>query len=380
MLRRVIRRAVHFGRRIGLESPFMFEVSRPRRASEMQAWYPELEQHRREIEEHLRAEEERFSETLARGERLFEEVAGSGAISGDDAFRLHDTYGFPLELTRELAAERGLVVDEETFTRLMAEQRERSRAGVAVDRARSRSSSGPPTEFVGYEKTEVLTAISALEELGDGEFQAKLHESPFYAEGGGQVTDTGFIEHEETGARAELERAVPGRRRPGARRSRGEGFAAGDRVRAVVAWRVRFPTMANHTATHLLQAALREVLGEQVRQAGSAVRPDKLRFDFTHGQALTAEERERGRAARQREGVREHPGARVHDADRRGAEARRDDAVRREVRRPRARGRDRRASRASSAAARTCARRRRSGRSRSSPRARRRRACGGSRR
>ena len=118
VLRRVIRRAVHFGRRIGVESPFMFEVSRLVR-EEMQAWYPELEQHRREIEEHLRAEEERFSETLARGERLFEELADSGGVSGDDAFRLHDTYGFPLELTRELAAERGLVVDEETFTRLM---------------------------------------------------------------------------------------------------------------------------------------------------------------------------------------------------------------------------------------------------------------------
>ena len=113
VLRRVIRRAVHFGRRIGLESPFMFEVSRLVR-EEMRRRYPELEQHRREIEEHLRAEEERFSETLARGERLFEEIADSGEISGDDAFRLHDTYGFPLELTRELAAERGLVVDEET--------------------------------------------------------------------------------------------------------------------------------------------------------------------------------------------------------------------------------------------------------------------------
>jgi alanyl-tRNA synthetase len=289
VLRRVIRRAVHFGRRIGLESPFMWEVAGLVR-EEMQAWYPELEQHRREIDEHLRAEEERFSETLARGERLFEEVAAAGAVSGDDAFRLHDTYGFPLELTRELAAERGLVVDEETFTRLMAEQRERSRAASSV--AGEVRVSGPKTDFVGYEKTEVLTAISALEELGDGEFQAKLYDSPFYAEGGGQVTDAGFLEHEATGARAELVRAV----RIGDDQVltfRGSGFEVGDRVRAVVPWRVRFPTMANHTATHLLHAALRQVLGEHVRQAGSAVRPDKLRFDFTHGQALSSEERER---------------------------------------------------------------------------------------
>ena len=136
----------------------------------------------------------------------------------------------------------------------------------------------------------MLTAIAALEPDEDGRFRAKLHESPFYAEGGGQVSDTGFIEHEETGARAELVGAV----RAGDDQTllfEGEGFAAGDRVRAVVSWSHRFPTMANHTATHLLHKALREELGDHVEQAGSAVRPDKLRFDFAHGQALTAEER-----------------------------------------------------------------------------------------
>jgi alanyl-tRNA synthetase len=146
-------------------------------------------------------------------------------------------------------------------------------------------------EFVGYEKTEVLTAIAALEPEGNGRFRAKLHESPFYAEGGGQVSDVGFIEHLETGARAELVSAV----RAGDDQTlllEGEGFAVGDRVRAVVSWSHRFPTMANHTATHLLHQALREELGDHVHQAGSAVRPDKLRFDFAHGQALNAEERD----------------------------------------------------------------------------------------
>src|SRR3954465_6057151 len=121
-------------------------------------------------------------------------------------------------------------------------------------------------------------------------FQAKLHESPFYAEGGGQVTDQGYIEHEETGARAVLR----GADRLGDDQVltfEGSGFADGDRVRALVAWSHRFPTMANHTATHLLHKALQDVLGDHVRQAGSAVRPDKLRFDFTHPQALTSEER-----------------------------------------------------------------------------------------
>jgi alanyl-tRNA synthetase len=131
----------------------------------------------------------------------------------------------------------------------------------------------------------------------DGTFQAKLFESPFYAEGGGQVTDQGFIEHEETGARARLLRARLLRAgRLGDDQVltfEGEGFAEGDRVRAVVDWHARFPTMANHTATHLLHGALREVLGEHVVQAGSAVRPDKLRFDFTHPHALSEEERER---------------------------------------------------------------------------------------
>jgi alanyl-tRNA synthetase len=146
--------------------------------------------------------------------------------------------------------------------------------------------------FVGYEKTDVLTQIGALEPLEEGTFLCKLRESPFYAESGGQVTDAGELVHEETGATATLlaaYRFVDDQVLVFA----GEGFAAGDRVRALVPWSVRFPTMANHTATHLLHAALREVLGDHVRQAGSAVRPDKLRFDFTHAQALTADERDR---------------------------------------------------------------------------------------
>src|SRR5207247_1068199 len=132
----------------------------------------------------------------------------------------------------------------------------------------------------------------ALEELEDGLFLAKLRESPFYAEGGGQVTDAGELIHEETGGVATL-RAAYRFEDDQALLFEGAGFKAGDRVRAVVPWAVRFPTLANHTATHRLHAALRAVLGDHVKQAGSAVRPDKLRFDFTHDRQLTAEERER---------------------------------------------------------------------------------------
>jgi alanyl-tRNA synthetase len=244
----------------------------------------------------VRAEEERFRETLARGLKEFEELAGNAAISAEDAFVLAATYGFPIELTTELAEERGQAVDVDRFRELMEEHREVSRAGgERTDLQRAAEfgrSAGFRTRFVGYEKTDVLTELAAVEPLGDGTFLAKLRESPFYPDGGGQVTDAGELVHEGSGATATL-RAAYRLDDDQVLVFEGDGFAAGDRVRAVVPWSVRFPTMANHTATHLLHAALREVLGEHVKQAGSAVRPDKLRFDFTHTQALSSEERER---------------------------------------------------------------------------------------
>jgi alanyl-tRNA synthetase len=296
VMRRIIRRAVQQGARVGLEPPYLSRLSDVV-IERMSDGYPELQEHRDEIHRILTAEEERFGRTLERGLRLFEEVAGKEeVISGEDAFRLHDTYGFPLELTRELARERGLGINEEEFTHLMEQQRTRSRGALSKDDKRAAEfakRAGFGTEFVGYEKTDVLTQIGALEDLGDGLFLAKLRESPFYAEGGGQVTDTGWIERDDgSGVRAELREAYR-LEEDQALLFEGDGFSAGDRVRAVVAWGVRFPTMANHTATHLLHKALRDVLGEHVKQAGSAVRPDKLRFDFTHPQQLTNEERER---------------------------------------------------------------------------------------
>jgi alanyl-tRNA synthetase len=287
VLRRIIRRAAQHGLRIGMQAPFLPGLAEAV-IEQMGEAYPELPEHTREITRVLAAEEERFAETLERGMKLFEEAAAHGEITGDDAFTLQATYGFPIELTQELARERGLGVNDEEYTRLMEGHREISRqtSKVQID---VRFPNAPRTEFVGYERTEVLTAITAYADLGDGLFQVKLEQSPFYPAGGGQVSDLGTLE-KESGERAELVETL---RLESDQELvfRGDGFAEGDRVKAVVPWSVRFPTQANHTGTHLLHECLREVLGDHVKQAGSAVRPDKLRFDFTHPQALTAEER-----------------------------------------------------------------------------------------
>jgi alanyl-tRNA synthetase len=290
IVRRLIRRAVQQGRRIGLVDVYRLPGVV---IDQMAGAYPELREHAAEVERIVKAEEERFRETLERGMREFDALADRPAISGEDAFRLAATYGFPIELTVELAEERGQAVDVDGYRAAMADHRETSRGAGDSDVQRAAEfarEAGFRTEFAGYEQTEVLTQIGALEELGGGRFLAKLRESPFYAEGGGQVSDQGVLE-KDSGERAELVQAF----RFGDDQAllfSGHGFAAGDRVRASVPWHVRFPTMANHTATHLLHRALREVLGEHVRQAGSAVRPDKLRFDFTHERPLTPEQRE----------------------------------------------------------------------------------------
>jgi len=293
VLRRLIRRSVVQARRIGLDDVYRLPALV---VEQVGPWYPEVVEHAAEIERTVRAEEERFRETLERGIKIFDDLAAGETISGEEAFTLAATYGFPLELTVELAEERGQAVDVDGYQAAMEEHREISRAGGESELQRAADfvrAADFETEFVGYRKTDVLTQIGALEELDDGTFLAKLRESPFYAAGGGQVTDAGWVElDDDSGVRAELVEAY----RFGADQAlllRGAGFSAGDRVKARVPWAIRFPTMANHTATHLLHRALRDVLGEHVHRAGSAVRRDKLRFDFTHQQALSNEERAR---------------------------------------------------------------------------------------
>ncbi len=306
ILRRLIRRAVVQARRIGLEGVYRL----PRIVvGQVGPWYPEVVEHADRIEAVVKVEEERFRETLERGMRVFDELADRDAISGEDAFTLAATYGFPLELTVELAEERGQPVDVDDYRARMAEHRTISRAGgeSETQRAADFARGADPTAFVGFHKVDVLTELHALEDLGDGTFLAKLRESPFYAAGGGQVSDQGYIELDDDPAvRADLVQA----HRIGDDQVlvfRGTGFAAGSRVHAVVPWSVRFPTMANHTATHLLQEALRDVLGDHVKQAGSAVRPDKLRFDFTHAHQLTADERDEVEHRVNRAIVENHP-------------------------------------------------------------------------
>ena len=291
--RRLLRRAIQQAQRIGLDR---IEGLPAVVIEQMGDAYPELKEHAAEITRVVRVEEERFRETLQRGLKEFEALEGGAAISGEDAFTLAATFGFPIELTQELAEERGQAVDVDRFRELMEGHREISRAGgekTDVQRAAEfAQAAGFQSRFVGYEQTDVLTQIGALQSLDDGAFLCKLRETPFYADSGGQVTDTGELIHEATGATAALHAAY----KLGDDQAlvfEGSGFAEGDRVRAIAAWSTRFPTMANHTATHLLHQALRDVLGDHVKQAGSAVRPDKLRFDFTHPQALTGEERER---------------------------------------------------------------------------------------
>ena len=291
VLRRVIRRAILFGRRIGLEDAFLVRLH-ARVVELLRGAHPELGREEARVAELLAAEEERFSRTLETGAKLLDDViAGSGdEVSADAAFRLHDTYGFPVELTVEIAGEHGKRVDEAGFAMLMDEQRNRARAAGAGARVEvSELASDFQTEFVGYERLDVTTQVGAVHAQDDGTVLLKLRESPFYPTGGGQVADSGWIESDS--ARAAVEDVV---RRDDdqvvvARLEHGE-LHPGERVRAHVDVGARRPTMANHTATHLLHAALRGRLGDHVTQAGSYVGPDKLRFDFRHSGPLAPDE------------------------------------------------------------------------------------------
>lgn len=289
ILRRIIRRAVSEGAYLGLQPERLVGLVDVVADGYGDA-YPELAQQRSEVVDTVGAEAEQFARTLEQGTRLLEEVLGrsssAGVISGDDAFRLHDTYGFPLDLTRDAAEEHGLRVDEEGFDRLMGEQRERARAagrrGGGVDRqaAEALAASSPTTDFVGYDQLEAVTTITALQPLDGGEALAKLATSPFYAEGGGQVADRGTITG-NAGSAEVLDVLRLGDDQVLRVAVQGE-LTAGDEVTARVDGALRHATQANHTATHVLNWALRRSLGDGVRQAGSYVGPDKLRFDFTH--------------------------------------------------------------------------------------------------
>jgi alanyl-tRNA synthetase len=300
ILRRIMRRAIQQGRTLGLEAPWLGRFAE--RAIEIMGdAYPELPAERETIARWVGDEEESFGRTLERGSELLERLVAEAEegetswIDAADAFKLHDTYGFPYDLTKELLAERGLSVDDGGFEELMEEQRQRARVGAATahgsedrhERVIAFAAAATPTRFVGYETLRATTGLAAIE-ADDGRALVKLEQSPFYAEGGGQVADSGVLRW--GGGEA---RVIDVYRVGEDQALEVEPSAAldpGVSVEAEVDRETRHATMRNHTATHLLHAALRERLGTHVRQAGSAVRPDKLRFDFTHGQGLSAED------------------------------------------------------------------------------------------
>jgi alanyl-tRNA synthetase len=280
VLRRIMRRAVRHGRLLGIERPFLRETCAVV-IEVMGDAYPWLRTERDRILDEVSGEEKKFARTLEAGLARIEAAidAGGGEIGGPEAFRLHDTFGFPIDLTEEIARDRGITIDRAGFEAAMAEQRERSRGrkagGVAVDPTLAALRS----EFIGYPN---VTAADELRVLGvaetDGRTQLVLDRTPFYAEGGGQIGDRGFV----TGEGWEL--AVEDTQRSGDAIVH-VGMASGtpgvgDAAQAMVEERRRWAAARNHTATHLLHRALRDVLGEQAKQAGSYVAPDGLRFDF----------------------------------------------------------------------------------------------------
>jgi alanyl-tRNA synthetase len=289
VLRRIIRRAVRHGRLLGIEKPFLRETCAVV-IEIMGRAYPSLEERRRAILSGVETEEEKFAKTLEAGSaRLIELLDAGGEISGPDAFRLHDTFGFPIDLTIEVAAERGVTVDRAAFDAAMAEQRERSRGAKRGAIAFDPEMTALRSEFIGYpnETSASDLRILAVDQFEEESAAVVLDRTPFYAEGGGQIGDRGEI----IGVNGRLR--VTDTQRVGdaiVHIGTGEGeLAAGDAVRAEVDDRRRWGAARNHTGTHLLHRALRDVVGEQAKQAGSWVGPEGLRFDFPADTATSRE-------------------------------------------------------------------------------------------
>ena len=312
VLRRLLRRAVRYGRKIGFERPFMGALL-PTVQSILGGVFPELNKNQEQITRVLHAEEESFAQTLDRGIELFEEVAanlkknGDTLFPGDAAFKLYDTYGFPVDLTNLMAAEKGLSVDEHKFAELMDEQRERARSARKqklmsenADLVSSLIARGAKSDFSGY--TDVTEETSVIELMSGGRLVASLGEgqtgeimlavTPFYSESGGQLGDKGTIRS----ATGEFEVWDTQRPAEGLILHIGKVVSGSLEKGAVVEAEIdrsrRDRLMRHHTATHLLQCALKKFVGASVKQAGSLVAPDRLRFDFNHYEAVSADKLE----------------------------------------------------------------------------------------
>jgi alanyl-tRNA synthetase len=296
VLRRILRRAVMFGRRFKLPDGFLSELGTPLIRTMGDA-FPELKAREKDIRAVLSAEEASFSKTLERGLAMFEKlVAGSNrGIQGEDAFILYDTYGFPLDLTQLMARERGMEVDGAGFEKAMEAQRSRARQSQNKTTIKVEDEAGPdfPTVFTGYENTEELKverlAAEALKEVGPVGAKGRvfLGQTPFYGEMGGQVGDTGWIEWD--GKKVKVVATIRGAGGVPVHLTDSVVDAKGP-VKVSLDTERRGRIEGHHSATHLLHWALRSVLGEGVRQKGSYVGPDRLRFDFSHLKAMSSEE------------------------------------------------------------------------------------------
>jgi alanyl-tRNA synthetase len=309
VLRRLLRRAVTRGRSeqgLALEGAFLADVA-ARTIEQFGGHYRELETHRERILRLLEQEEHGFGQTYEAGMDRLEKLLTPGAktIPGAEAFALHDTFGFPIELTEEIAATRGIAVDRDGFEREMAQQRNRARAASRFTKDAAGGAKpwtvlheGPDSAFVGYEATSADgLRIMAWRSAGEG-LELVLDRTPCYAEAGGQVADRGWLEAGGIGARLEhvfreSERIVHRVSLPAAEHAAFLREGGAGRLRAQVDVVERVSTERHHTATHLLHAALRTVLGDHVHQAGSLVAPDRLRFDYSHFESPSAEQSER---------------------------------------------------------------------------------------
>ena len=294
VLRMILRRALRHGKILGMDLPFLYKLVDVVVEHYGKA-YPDLVKNKAKIVDTIKKEEERFAKTLDRGYKMLDEfLDGKKDIDGESAFKLYDTYGFPFELTKEIAEEQGLKVDEEGFKKAMQEQKDRAKAATAkisvtgnIKYAKLEDEVGS-TEFVGYEHNEADAKVLAIIE-GEGYVDIVLDKTPFYAECGGQTGDCGFIENENLKAEVLTTFKVNNLFVHRSEVINGE-VTVGETVHARIDVPRREEIRLHHTSAHLLQAALIKVLGDEVHQAGSQVEPDRMRFDFTFSRAMTPDE------------------------------------------------------------------------------------------
>ncbi len=302
VLRRIIRRAARHGHQLGCKKPFFYQLVAAL-DDEMGDAYPELRQHRGHVERVLHKEEQRFAETLEQGMRILEDAIAAmqgDVIDGETVFKLYDTYGFPVDLTADVAREKNLQIDQAGFEKAMQAQRERARASSQFNASGSAFKLGdyPATRFLGYERytaeakvIAILQRDEAIDQLENGDQAVViLDQTPFYAESGGQVGDVGFI---RVGDETEFEVSDTQKQNDvylHVGHLRNGELSVGDEVTGAIDEGYRRAVMLNHSATHLMHAALRKVLGTHVQQKGSLVAADRLRFDFSHYQPLERDE------------------------------------------------------------------------------------------